>query len=138
MKTALRALAALVFVTVTAPAMAGVIITISLASQTMRVDANGTLYVWQVSTAKPGYRTPGGAYTPYWLDANHHSSKYNWAPMPHSIFFKGGYAIHGTTELAELGTPASHGCVRLHPDNAAILFNLVRQAGLVNTEVIVQ
>jgi lipoprotein-anchoring transpeptidase ErfK/SrfK len=55
--------------------------------------------------------------------------------MPHSVFFKGGYAIHGTEYIKSLGRPASHGCVRLHPDNARILYDLVQQAGVKNTSI---
>jgi len=49
--------------------------------------------------------------------------------MPHSIFFRGGYAIHGTYEVAHLGRPVSHGCVRLSPANAATLYALVKAEG---------
>ena len=56
----------------------------------------------------------------------HYSSKYENSPMPHSIFFRGGYAIHGTGYIKSLGRPASHGCIRLHPRNAAALYQLVR------------
>jgi hypothetical protein len=49
--------------------------------------------------------------------------------MPHSIFFLGGYAIHGTYSTAQLGRPASHGCVRLAPGNAAALFAMVKSEG---------
>jgi lipoprotein-anchoring transpeptidase ErfK/SrfK len=55
----------------------------------------------------------------------HYSRKYDNAPMPHSIFFKGGYAIHGTNHVGMLGRPASHGCVRLSPANASILYAIV-------------
>jgi lipoprotein-anchoring transpeptidase ErfK/SrfK len=65
----------------------------------------------------------------------HYSSKYENSPMPHSIFFHGGYAIHGTNYVKRLGSPASHGCVRLHPSNAARLFSLVRQVGMKNTVI---
>ncbi len=61
----------------------------------------------------------------------HRSRKYNNAPMPHSIFFHGGYAIHATTEVAKLGRPASHGCIRLSKANAAKLFEMVKADGAV-------
>jgi lipoprotein-anchoring transpeptidase ErfK/SrfK len=57
--------------------------------------------------------------------------------MPHSIFFHKGYAIHGTNYISRLGGPASHGCVRLHPANAAMLFALVQRAGLSNTSIVI-
>ncbi len=57
--------------------------------------------------------------------------------MPHSIFFHEGYAIHGTGYVSRLGRPASHGCVRLHPANAATLYALVREHGRDNTRIVV-
>ena len=75
-----------------------------------------------------GYRTPNGTYKPQRLARKWFSRKYDWSPMPYSIFFDGGYAIHGSYEISHLGRPASHGCVRLHPDNAALLFALVKDA----------
>jgi lipoprotein-anchoring transpeptidase ErfK/SrfK len=65
----------------------------------------------------------------------HYSKKYDNAPMPHSIFFKGGYAIHGTYDVRKLGRPASHGCVRLHPDDAAVLYEIVEYYGMENTVI---
>jgi lipoprotein-anchoring transpeptidase ErfK/SrfK len=59
----------------------------------------------------------------------------NNSPMPYSVFFYKGYAIHGTTELHRLGGPASHGCVRLHPSNAAPLFALVQGLGAGRTRI---
>ena len=55
--------------------------------------------------------------------------------MPWSVFFHGGYAVHGTTAVRRLGRPASHGCVRLHPANAKIFYKLVQQNGKENTLV---
>lgn len=99
---------------------------IDLSSQRMSVYVNGKrAYVWKVSTAKPGYRTPVGKFRPKRMKRKHFSNKYNNAPMPNSIFFLGGYAIHGTNAVGSLGRPVSHGCVRLAPGNARKLFNLV-------------
>ncbi len=60
--------------------------------------------------------------------------------MPYAVFVRGGYAIHGTTKgnFSKLGKPASHGCIRLHPDNARIFYELVKRIGLGNTWVIVR
>ncbi|MCR9134585.1 MAG: L,D-transpeptidase [Alphaproteobacteria bacterium] len=96
----------------------------------MAVRYSGEIrHVWPVSTGRSAYCTPAGTYRPYLLKRMHYSSKYDWAPMPFSIFFHRGYAIHGTTEINNLGTPASHGCIRLHPEQAETLFNLVQQHG---------
>ena len=112
---------------------------IDLSNQTMTVTLDGHAeYRWLVSTARPGYRTPVGRFHPVRLERVWYSSKYDSAPMPHSIFFHGGYAIHGTTEVRRLGRAVSHGCVRLHPDNARVLFNLVRSFGSRSTTIMIQ
>ena len=112
------------------------LITIDITTQEMTVAAGGrTLYSFEVSTGRKGYATPTGTYRPIRMHEMWYSSKYENAPMPHSIFFHGGYAIHGTTDIAHLGHVASHGCVRLHPDNAALLFELVDKAGMKNTRI---
>ena len=100
-------------------------------SQTMTVYVNGwKQHTWPVSTARRGKITPTGTYHgAQWLSKNHKSSRYNNAPMPYAIFYDGHYAIHGTDQVSRLGRPASAGCVRLHPDNAKILFELTRYAG---------
>ena len=117
-------------------AFAGVIAQIDLSSQRMQVFVNGKpRYRWKISTARPGYRTPTGTYKPYHLVRFHRSTIYNGSPMPHSIFFHKGYAIHGSHEIKHLGRPASHGCVRLHPSNAARLYSLVQQHGARNTTI---
>jgi lipoprotein-anchoring transpeptidase ErfK/SrfK len=126
------------FFTIDASA-ANLVAKINLSTQTMTVIQDGrTMYRWKVSTARSGYRTPTGSYSAKWLSKNHRSRKYNNAPMPFSIFFNGGYAVHGTTDIRRLGTPASHGCVRLHPQNAAVLYSLTQANGLSNTRIIIQ
>ena len=119
------------------PAAADILLNVSKSSQRMSVLVDGTSrYNWAVSTGAKRYTTPSGVYKPQWLARKWRSRQYGNAPMPHSIFFNQGYAIHGTTELARLGKIASHGCVRLHPDNAAKLFDLV-QKQMANTRVVV-
>ena len=120
-------------------AEAGVRVQIDRASQTMEVSLDGAhLYTWKVSTARLGYRTPAGVFHPQMLAARWFSHIYDNAPMPHAIFFHGGFAIHGSYEISRLGRPASHGCVRLHPTDAAILFGLVQREGMRNTTIVVQ
>ena len=107
---------------------------IDISDQEMLVSRDGKpLYRWAVSTARKGKYTPRGAWHPQFLKRMHYSSLYNNAPMPFSIFFTGNYAIHGTNQTARLGRPASAGCVRLHPDHAQILYDLVRQTGYSET-----
>lgn len=111
-------------------------IRIDISSQSMAVNVNGWPYGrWKVSTARDGYYTPRGSWRPYVLKKMHYSRKYDNSPMPHSIFFLGGYAIHGTNYLKSLGRPASHGCVRLAPQNAAKLYSLVQKHGLRSTRI---
>ncbi len=120
------------------PTPANVVAKINLAEQRMTVVVNGQAsHDWPVSTARRGYRTPRGTFVPTLLSRYHRSRKYHNAPMPHSIFFRGGYAVHGTTSIRSLGRPASHGCIRLHPKNAARLFSLVKQYGKQNTQIVV-
>lgn len=111
-------------------------IEIDLSRQSMAVDVNGWSYGrWKVSTARPGYYTPTGSWRPFLLKEMHYSRKYDNSPMPHSIFFLGGYAIHATYYTRQLGRPASHGCVRLHPRHAAKLYALVKKHGLRATRI---
>lgn len=60
--------------------------------------------------------------------------------MPYAVFVRGGYAIHGTTpgNFSKLGNKASHGCIRLHPDNARIFYELVKLMGLEHTWVTIR
>jgi hypothetical protein len=122
------ALAALV--AAPAHACAHVEINIDLASQTMTVHSgDGETFVWPISSGRAGYATPRGVFRPRALYTMVHSAKYGNAPMPHSIFFYGQYAIHGTTAVGSLGRPASHGCIRLSPGNAAMLYAMVERQG---------
>jgi len=109
---------------------------VDISQQKMKVYKNGRLkYVWPVSTARRGKVTPTGQWSAKWLSKHHKSSRYNNAPMPHSIFYSGNFAIHGTNQISRLGRPASAGCVRLHPDNARVLFNMAQRVGLKNMKV---
>lgn len=110
-------------------AEARVNITIDLSTQRMHVSGADGSYTWKVSTGRGKYNTPRGNYRPYLLKRMHYSRKYDNAPMPYSIFFRGGYAIHGTNSIRALGRPASHGCIRLAPGNAAKLFSMVKREG---------
>ncbi|PLX36728.1 MAG: hypothetical protein C0606_12970 [Hyphomicrobiales bacterium] len=139
MKSIAFLIAALMLV-IAAPerAFAGVVAKIDISSQKMSVIVNGRhTYSWKVSTARRGYRTPKGTFRPKVLRRMHYSRKYHNSPMPHSIFFLGGYAIHGTNAIKSLGRPASHGCIRLHPANAKQLFNLVKRYGKGGTRIVI-
>ena len=124
------AVAAIGLFIVTSGAQAAVSVRIDLSSQRMHVsNGKGENYSWAISSGRSGFNTPRGSYRPYLLKRMHYSSKYNNSPMPYSIFFRGGYAIHGTSYVGMLGRPASHGCVRLATGNAARLFAMVQREG---------
>lgn len=132
----LLAVCALLAGSATDGARAGIAVRIQLSQQTMNVTVDGAGYAtWPVSTARRGYRTPVGNYKPQLLERMHYSRLYDNTPMPYSIFFRTGYAIHGTTELRNLGRAVSHGCIRLSPENARSLFELVQSRGTQNTTI---
>jgi hypothetical protein len=117
---------------------ANVVVTIDKSTQRMSVAVNGAIqYTWPVSTGRAPFGTPNGTFAPQLMAKSWFSRKYYNSPMPHSIFYYKGYAIHGTTHISRLGGPASHGCVRLHPANAARLFALVQSHGKANTKIVV-
>ncbi|WP_029355611.1 L,D-transpeptidase [Bosea sp. 117] len=139
MKATIAAFAGAVFwLAACGPSAADVVAHIDLSAQRMNVSVDGwPRYSWAVSTARKGYRTPVGSYRPQRMYRSYFSRKYYNSPMPHSIFFRGGYAIHGTNYMSQLGRPASHGCVRLAPGNAAALYSLVQTHGKGNTRIVI-
>jgi hypothetical protein len=119
------------------PASAEIVIAIDKSIQRMNVVVDGKeQYLWKVSTGTLG-GPRSGTYRPQRLEKSWFSRKYGMSPMPHAIFFDEGYAIHGTIYVKRLGNRASHGCVRLHPSNAATLFSLVRSRGMASTTIVV-
>ncbi len=118
-------------------AQAKVAITVDKDNQRMTVAVDGVeRYTWPVSSGLPSYETPNGSFRAFRMEEDHYSREFDDAPMPHSIFFtKIGHAIHGTDSVSRLGSPASHGCVRLSREHAAKLFALVKEQGVLNTTV---
>lgn len=117
-------------------ANAGVDIKVNLTTQRMNVSVNGSHYAtYKISSGRRGYTTPTGRYRVQRMTRMHYSRKYHNSPMPNSIFYHGGFAIHGTRSISRLGRVASHGCVRLHPSNARQLYNLVRSEGHRSTKI---
>jgi L,D-transpeptidase catalytic domain len=121
----------------TSAAQAKVAITVDKDNQQMTVAVDGVeRYHWPVSSGLPSYETPNGSFRTFRMEEDHFSKEFDDAPMPHSIFFtKIGHAIHGTDSVNRLGTPASHGCVRLSRAHAATLYALVQEQGVLNTTV---
>jgi len=122
----------------TSPVPSNIVINIDKTKQQMTVFLDGVeSYNWPVSTGKAGYSTPSGTFTAMSMNEVWYSKEWDNAPMPHAIFFmKDGHAIHGSYEVKNLGKPASHGCVRISPQNATTLYDLVAKAGLKNTQVV--
>jgi lipoprotein-anchoring transpeptidase ErfK/SrfK len=131
------ALATMLFSSSVEGRAASLVANIDISSQTMTVRYGPEVYLWSVSTARKGYFTPRGSYRPQRTARMWYSRKYHMSPMPYSVFFRGGYAIHGTGAVKYLGRPASHGCVRLHTANAAAFYSMVKQAGFGNTRIVV-
>lgn len=119
------------------PALADVQITVDKTAQTLTVARDGeVLHKWPVSTGRVGRFTPTGSYQAFRMEKDHYSREFDDAPMPHSIFFtQRGHAIHGSFDTKKLGRPASGGCVRLAPENAKVLFDLVKAEGVLKTKV---
>jgi lipoprotein-anchoring transpeptidase ErfK/SrfK len=112
------------------------VVNADISSQSMSVRVNGwPSGSWRISSARAGYHTPRGSYRVTRTAAVYFSKKYDNSPMPHSVFFYGGYAIHGTYHVGALGRPASHGCIRVSPANAAKLYALVREYGAARTRI---
>src|SRR6476469_7049201 len=136
MRSFLVALTGLVLVSA-GSAQAKISITVDKSAQLMTVAVDCVeRYKWPVSTGIPSYETPNGSFKTFRMEEDHYSKEFDDAPMPHAIFFtKVGHAIHGTDSVGRLGTPASHGCVRLSRQNATTLYALVQQQGVLNTTV---
>ena len=120
-------------------ASANIDIAIDKTNQQMTVAVDGAQrYTWPVSTGRAGYDTPNGTFKINRMDANHFSQEWDNAPMPHTMFFDmHGHAIHGFSDVKHLGLAVSHGCVRLAPANASVLYSLVKAQGMGNTSVTV-
>lgn len=134
------ALVLAMLLTAAAPAAAKTLVAqVDLSSQQLTVIYKGkALATWKVSTGRAGFRTPTGTWRPMRMYRDYYSRQYDDAPMPNAIFYHEGYAIHGSYETRSLGRPASHGCVRLSPENAAKLFELVTTVGPENVAITVQ
>lgn len=130
--------AALLFGANVAHAANKIVARVSLSQQVMEISVDGRpTFAWKVSTGDRAHVTPTGSFKPTRMHEMWYSKKYDNAPMPHSVFFSGGYAVHATYAIKRLGQPASHGCVRLHPDNAADFYQLVETFGAANTSIVI-
>jgi lipoprotein-anchoring transpeptidase ErfK/SrfK len=111
---------------------------INLSTQRMTVSYGGKAqHTWAISSGARGHETPTGNFKPQWQSKLWFSRTYDNAPMPHAVFFNGGIAVHATSSIGRLGSPASHGCIRLAPANAAQFYALVGRHGNVHTKIAV-
>ena len=118
------------------PAAPTLVVKINLSTQRLQLSYDGRQQEsWPISSGREGYATPRGVFRPQWASKMWYSRKYDNAPMPNAVFFSGGVAVHGTNSIAMLGSPASHGCVRLAPGNAARFYSLVHKHGFGNTRI---
>lgn len=122
---------------VATPALADIQIHVDKTAQTLTVSRDGEfLHRWPVSTGRSGRFTPAGNFRAFRMEKDHYSREFDDAPMPYSIFFtQRGHAIHGSYDTRKLGRPASGGCVRLAPENARVLYDLVQAEGVLKTKV---
>jgi len=106
------------------------------------------LHIYRVSTGieipvittsgQPSDRvTPTGRFRIYYRSIDYVSNTWTNAKMPYAQFFSNGAAIHATSHYTYIGQRDSGGCVRLHPNNAKVLWDLVDKYGVKNTWVIV-
>ncbi len=118
------------------PARPTLQVMIDLSRQRLQLSYDGRPQEsWAISSGREGYPTPRGVFRPQWASKMWYSRKYDNAPMPHAVFFTGGVAVHGTQSIGALGQPASHGCVRLAPANAARFYALVHKHGYARTRI---
>ncbi len=111
---------------------------VDLTTQRLTVTERGEVkFVWAISSGRAPYATKTGTFRPQWASRMWYSRQYDMAPMPHAVFFNGGIAFHATNATHLLGRPASHGCVRLSPQNARALYTLIHAHGYAHTEITV-
>jgi L,D-transpeptidase catalytic domain len=107
-----------------------VTVIISLATQRAYAYRNGVpIGVSTVSTGAPGHETPTGVFVILQKAVKHNSNKYSNASMPYMQRLTwDGIAMHAG-KLP--GYPASHGCIRLPPEFAKLLFGITKVGLLV-------
>jgi hypothetical protein len=82
-------------------------------------------HIMPATTGKPGHETPSGLHPIEWRWPGWHvSTKYREnGQMYQSQYFGPGIALHGVPSHEVHKQPSSHGCVRLYPSDANILYH---------------
>ncbi len=116
---------------------AAVVAKVDLSSQKMNVFVNGKKkYSWSIASGKRGWRTPTGSFTPITTYRARYVKRWNMT-LPYAVVLtSGGIAVHGSN--GPMGSPRSHGCIRLSVANAAKFYGLVGKYGKWGTKVTVR
>lgn len=132
-----------------APEVAGSTLTLeaSLTEKTLTIKRDGELVKsYAVAIGKDAHPTPSGSYSlrklvwnPAWVPPDQKWARGKSAKGPGhpanpmktvKIFFREpDYYIHGTDAIESLGTAASHGCLRMDPNDAAEVALMVMENG---------
>lgn len=150
---ALIPLVALIFAARSTIPAEGLTLTASLGARTLTVRRGGeTVRVYDVSVGSPKHPTPTGGYAirrivwnPAWVPPPNQEWARGKKPrgpghpenpmkMVKLFFREPAYYIHGTDAIGSLGRAASHGCLRMDPDDAGELGLLVMENGGVSRD----
>ncbi|BAY86853.1 ErfK/YbiS/YcfS/YnhG family protein [Calothrix parasitica NIES-267] len=99
-------------------------------------EGNKPVFGVIVSTGKKDTPTPTGVFNIYTkLEKTRMKGEdYDIENVPHTMYYQGGYGIHGAYWHNNFGTPVSRGCVNVAPNHAKKIFNWAS----VGTTVVVQ
>lgn len=83
------------------------------------------VYAVVVSTGTSAHPTLPGTFE---IQSKHRTARmrgddYDVPDVPYTMYYDGGYAIHGAYWHRSFGTPVSHGCVNVAVNHARWLFN---------------
>lgn len=94
--------------------MTGTVICASKKQRKLWMVQNGRILITlDARFGRSSEPTAEGVNTVYWKDKNHVSGVYG-TPMPYSMFFHGGQAIHYSSDFSRRGwNGASHGCINI-------------------------
>jgi lipoprotein-anchoring transpeptidase ErfK/SrfK len=100
-------------------------IEVDISEQRLRAwEGDQTVFDYTVSTGKPGFRTLPGTFSVYrkYEETRMRGYDYDTPDVPWTMYYSGGFAIHGAYWHEDFGTPVSHGCVNLPVEEAKALY----------------